>query len=373
MRILRITPSFASSTNPGSGTNSYFHSKYSKYKSYILTEDRRLEYLEVADNVRIKKVKTLNKGLGEVGDRKFFMNLIYKFFSTFIFTIKSIRFLHSVKPQIVHLYSPIYLLTGLYCKVFFGSKIENCRFVGCKFVDCDFQFTNGQQPVHITSYTPFGQDLFYNNENHTLNFAAETSTLLLEPIQNTLFSEYNFSYLYNLYNLKQRLVNVKTKLPTSILTSLKLNDRVIIRDKRYIINDMKSDLTSGEVDFSLYLDFRPMINTNIPIVEPNGGSVFLAFNIPNEGESIVLSPPEEVTLSESVLTTSQTITATVGRSDPNTFFTIDVTYNFKNGTTTNDTVSILSLGETVLLTSDSSRFTADQNTTIDQREGFPTR
>jgi hypothetical protein len=238
---------------------------------------------------------------------------------------------------------------------------------------CDFQFTNGQQPVHITSYTPFGQDLLYNNENHTLNFAAETSTLLLQPIQNTLFSEYNFSYLYNLYNLKQRLVNVKTKLPTSILTSLKLNDRVIIRDKRYIINDMKSDLTSGEVDFSLYLDFRPMINTNIPIVDPSGGSVFLAFNIPNEGESIVLSPSEEVTLSESVLTTSQTITATVGRSDPNTFFTIDVTYNFKNGTTTNDTVSILSLGETVLLTSDSSRFTADQNTTIDQREGFPTR
>ena len=238
---------------------------------------------------------------------------------------------------------------------------------------CDFQFTNGQQPVHITSYTPFGQDLLYNNENHTLNFAAETSSLLLVPIQNTLFSEYNFSYLYNLYNLKQRLVNVKTKLPTSILTSLKLNDRVIIRDKRYVINDMKSNLTNGEVDFSLYLDFRPMINTNIPIVEPNGGSVFLAFNIPNEGESIVLSPSEEVTLSESVLTTSQTITATVGASEPNTFFTIDVTYNFKNGTTTNDTVSILSFAETSLLKADSSRFTADQNITIDQREGFPIR
>ncbi len=238
---------------------------------------------------------------------------------------------------------------------------------------CAFEFTNGVQPVPITSYTPFGQDLLYNNENHTLNFAAETSTLLLVPIQNTLFYDYNFSYLYNLYNLKQRLVNVKTKLPTSILTSLKLNDRVIIRDKRYVINDMKSNLTNGEVDFSLYLDFRPMINTNIPIVEPNGGSVFLAFNIPNEGESIVLSPSEEVTLSESVLTTSQTITATVGASEPNTFFTIDVTYNFKNGTTTNDTVSILSFAETSLLKADSSRFTADQNITIDQREGFPIR
>ena len=74
--ILRVTPSFASHTNPGSGTNSYFHSKYSKYKSYILTEDRNLKYLNVGKNVVIKKVKTYNIGLGELGDRKFFMNLI---------------------------------------------------------------------------------------------------------------------------------------------------------------------------------------------------------------------------------------------------------------------------------------------------------
>jgi len=228
-------------------------------------------------------------------------------------------------------------------------------------------------PTTVTNYSPFGQDLFYNFKNYTLNFAPETSTLLLTPIQNTLFYEYDFSYLYNLYNLKQRLIGVKTKLPVSILTSLKLNDRLVIRDKRYIINDMKSNLTTGEVDFVLYLDFRPIINASLPIVDPSGGSVFLAFNMPNGGESIVLSPPEEVTLSESVLTTSQTITATVGSSEPNTFFTIDVAYNFNDGTTTNDTVSILSLGETVLLTSDSSRFTSDSNITIDQSEGFPTR
>jgi len=240
-------------------------------------------------------------------------------------------------------------------------------------LDTDFKFSNGMTPTTVTNYTPFGQDLLYNFKNYTLNFAPETSTLLLTPIQNTLFYEYDFSYLYNLYNLKQRLIGVKTKLPVSILASLKLNDRLVIRDKRYIINDMKSNLTTGEVDFVLYLDFRPIVNASLPIVDPSGGSVFLAFNMPNEGESIVLSPPEEVTLSESVLTTSQTITATVGSSEPNTFFTIDVAYNFNDGTTTNDTVSILSLGETVLLTSDSSRFTSDSNTTIDQSEGFPTR
>jgi hypothetical protein len=83
----------------------------------------------------------------------------------------------------------------------------------------------------IITYTPFGQDLEFNNSDITLNFAPETSTLLNTPVQNTQFSQYYFSYLYNLYNLKQRLVNVKTNLPTSLITNLQLNDRLIIETK----------------------------------------------------------------------------------------------------------------------------------------------
>jgi hypothetical protein len=49
--------------------------------------------------------------------------------------------------------------------------------------DCDFKLLVGSH-VTITNYTPFGQDLRYNNTDLTLNFAPETSTLLLEyPIQ----------------------------------------------------------------------------------------------------------------------------------------------------------------------------------------------
>jgi hypothetical protein len=104
----------------------------------------------------------------------------------------------------------------------------------------DFKYANdGGGHSTITTYTPFGQDLEFNNSDITLNFAPETSTLLEYPIQNTQFSQYYFSYLYNLYNLKQRLVNVKTNLPTSLITNLQLNDRLVIRDKRYIINEMK--------------------------------------------------------------------------------------------------------------------------------------
>ena len=54
-------------------------------------------------------------------------------------------------------------------------------------------------------------------------------------------------------------MTLKTNLPVSLLTELRLNDRLIIRDKRYIIESMKSSLTTGDVDFVLINDFRPLI------------------------------------------------------------------------------------------------------------------
>jgi hypothetical protein len=209
-------------------------------------------------------------------------------------------------------------------------------------LDCDFRFNTGSN-VTINNYTPFGQDLRYNNTDLTSNFAPETSSLLLYPIQQTLFAQYYFSYLFNLYNLKQRLINVKTIMPVGLMTNLKLNDRVIIRDKRYIINDMKSNLTSGEVDLSLYLDFRPMIN-KVPFfqVPTSGGSVATAINLPNGASGAVLTPSSsDVTLSQTSISTSQNVTITVGAASANTAFTVDVRYDYTNGSTTTETINIV--------------------------------
>jgi hypothetical protein len=209
---------------------------------------------------------------------------------------------------------------------------------------CDFKFSDdGGGHSTITDYTPFGQDLRYNNTDITLNFAPETSTLLETPIQQTGFAQYYFSYLYNLYNLKQRLVNVKTILPIGILTGLKLNDRVIIRDKRYIINDMNTNLTTGEVQFSLYLDFRPMIN-KVPFINipASGGSAVTAINIPNGGVSALLTPSaSDIVLSETNLTSSQNVTITTGALTSGDAYSIDVAFTYSNGTRTNDNIFIV--------------------------------
>ena len=209
-------------------------------------------------------------------------------------------------------------------------------------LDCNFKFSAGST-VTITNYTPFGQDLRYNNTDLTSNFSPETSTLLNYPIQQTLFAQYYFSYLYNLYNLKQRLINVKTILPVGVLTNLKLNDRLIIRDKRYIINDMNTNLTTGEVQFSLYLDFRPIIN-KVPFINipAGGGSAVTAINIPNGGITALLTPSAaDITLSQTTLTSSQNVTITTGPLTSGNVYSIDVRFDYANGTQTNDNIFIV--------------------------------
>jgi hypothetical protein len=119
-------------------------------------------------------------------------------------------------------------------------------------------FDNGTTVDALNSYVCFGQDLRVNGIDYSLNWGAETSTLWNTPINNSLFETYYFNYIINLFNKKNRLTYIKANLPITILTSLKLNDRIVIRDKRYIINEMKSDLTSGEVEFTLINDFRAL-------------------------------------------------------------------------------------------------------------------
>jgi len=210
--------------------------------------------------------------------------------------------------------------------------------------DTNFKFANdGGGHSTIIRYVPFGQDLHYNNTDLTLNFAPDTSTLLDIPIEQTSFAQYYFSYLYNLYNLKQRLVTVKTILPVGVLTNLKLNDRLIIRDKRYIINDMNTNLTTGEVTFQLYLDFRPMINKkpfiNIPA---SGGSAVTSINLPNGAVSALLTPQSvDTVLSQTTFTSSENVTITTGVLTSGDVYLIDVSFTYTDGSKTTDIINIV--------------------------------
>ena len=195
---------------------------------------------------------------------------------------------------------------------------------------CTFKFYNGTTHVTVSDYMPFGQDALIQGINYSLNFSADQSTLLNVPIANSLFGVYYFGYLTNLYNLKNRLINVKTVLPISLLTNLNLNDRLIIRDKRYIINDMKSNLRTGEVDFSLYLDFRPVNPPSINTVSSLAACYDYLINIQRDSFADLTSSLVGVTMSPNPLTTSGFVTICVPANTTGIERTITITITINN-------------------------------------------
>jgi hypothetical protein len=232
------------------------------------------------------------------------------------------------------------------------------------------QFYDGTTHQDIDSFAQFGQDLTYQNEKYSLNFGAENSVIHEETIQQGLYAEYYFPYLVNLFNLKNRLIHVKTNLPISLLTNLQLNDRLIIRDKRYIINEMKSNLTTGQVDFSLYLDFRPMKSRRKPLLlTKDAQTVEIPINLVNgTTQADITTTDLGVTISPSTITQSQFIDVSVPENlntpsnilAENSDFliteeyqnlvtenssiqvtTLDVQYTFRNGDTVDETIQIL--------------------------------
>jgi hypothetical protein len=101
----------------------------------------------------------------------------------------------------------------------------------------------------------------------TMNFGNEQSSWLNELAPQGLYFRHYKNFVDNLYNIKTRLVKVKALLPVSLLGStvtngsgiplgIALNDRLVIRNKRYIINSFTTDLTTGETNFELLTDYR---------------------------------------------------------------------------------------------------------------------
>ena len=141
------------------------------------------------------------------------------------------------KPIILYDYNPIALTTLTGTNFYFSNALT------------------GNGTSH-TSYKAFGQEYNDGTTTYSLNFPEQQSTLTNELITNSLYQTYYSKYIGNIFDYKARIVKVSAVLPISVLTSLKLNNRVLIRDKRYIINSFTTDLTTGEASFELLTDLR---------------------------------------------------------------------------------------------------------------------
>ena len=126
--------------------------------------------------------------------------------------------------------------------------------------------TIGNYNRFSNEYNSLPTDLTYSHLM-TMNFNNEQSPWYNVIAPQGLYLRHYKNFIENLYSIKTRIVKIKAILPTSLLGStvlnsslkpigLALNDRLIIRNKRYIINSFTTDLTTGEASFELITDYR---------------------------------------------------------------------------------------------------------------------
>jgi hypothetical protein len=111
-----------------------------------------------------------------------------------------------------------------------------------------------------SSYRRFSNEIYLGATDTAyvlpLNWGEEQSTWTLELAPRGLFQRYYANYIFNLYNQRTRVLKVKGLFTPYLLSTLKLNDRLVVSNKRYIINTLTTDLTTGEVELELINDFR---------------------------------------------------------------------------------------------------------------------
>lgn len=121
---------------------------------------------------------------------------------------------------------------------------------GYQFYDLPIK-ADGNDDLNYTWFTSTENDSFFEQVTQSVNFSTDISTFLYSEIDNNLFSNYWQDYISDLYSTKRRLGNYRAQLPIGKIIDINLNDRIQISDKAYIINSMRSNLTTGEVNYEL--------------------------------------------------------------------------------------------------------------------------
>lgn len=142
-------------------------------------------------------------------------------------------------------------------------------FYKCGFQNYDLPIkANGHADLDYTYLTATENDFILNQVSNSVNYSTDISTFLFSEIPRNLYSNFWSDYISDLYSTKRRISNWKANLPIGVIIRLKLNDRIVIDDKAYIINSMKTNLNTGDVDLELLnyigLPFTS-INSNIPL------------------------------------------------------------------------------------------------------------
>lgn len=239
----------------------YNNGPYRDISANVISEDIEIKKTSMYKNINFKYQKS--------------ENILNNAFNDLFFTTRNFDYGDLAYEQIDSLESSTFTVELPFENAMY-EKESNFQTVTFKNKDLNnyipkpfLMYDNGQQNVspsiridlkngsftNINSYRRFSNDI-NNGTLMTLNWGEEISSWFLSSVSNGLYKRHYENYLGNVFNVKSRLLNVKCYFNPVELINIKLNDRIIIRDKRYTINKMTADLTTGETSLELLTDYR---------------------------------------------------------------------------------------------------------------------
>ena len=93
-----------------------------------------------------------------------------------------------------------------------------------------------------------------DNVTQMLTFGLEIDPYHEQAFNETLYGEFWEDYITDLYSTSRRVYNFKAILPMTTIYQLKMNDKLVIAGKRYIINEVNLNLRTREATLELLND-----------------------------------------------------------------------------------------------------------------------
>ena len=124
-----------------------------------------------------------------------------------------------------------------------NSTISSSQYFG--FIGKTAQLTTYNRPSNSS-----------NNELSTINFNAEFDEFSGNLIENSLFKLHYENYIENVFDIGSRIYSISAILNLDTLNKYNMNDRFIINNNKFIINSIRTDLSTGKTELELITDFN---------------------------------------------------------------------------------------------------------------------
>ena len=135
--------------------------------------------------------------------------------------------------------------------IFYSPATLNITSYPIGFVDETGQTTTASNQVYLCANI---NNRVAASVTQMLTYGLEVDPFHEQSFVQTLYNQFWEDYITDLYDASRRVYSLKARLPTKVLTALRLNDKLDISGRRYIINQVKVNLTTNEATLELLND-----------------------------------------------------------------------------------------------------------------------